>query len=198
MTERIPSPSYKIVLLGESLVGKTSLVNRFTTDKFDQTVSNTIGAAFITKPYSSSHPPHHTVEFQIWDTAGQERYLSLTPMYYRNAKVALVCIDLTNPTELLELAKYWMEQLKLHDCKIKLVGTKLDLVSATEYSELIDFARQSGLKVYLTSSKTGEGVSDIFDDIVDEIDPEFFEQWAKQKRLELQAKLSKPKKTSCC
>ena len=85
------SPPYKIVILGDWSVGKTSLVHRFTTNKFDEHTANAIGAAFITKEHHSNNNPEKKVKFEIWDTAGQERYRSLTPMYYRNAKTALVC-----------------------------------------------------------------------------------------------------------
>ena len=131
-------PPYKIVLLGDSSVGKTSLVHRFTTNRFDTHTPNTIGAAFITKVFA--HENHERkVKLEIWDTAGQERYRSLTPMYYRNARVALVCFDLSKFESTFNTAKYWIQQLELNNSsdsrekiEIRLVGTKRDLVSTID------------------------------------------------------------------
>lgn len=192
-SDDIPPPSYKIVLLGESSVGKTSLVHRFITNQFDIHTTNTIGAAFITKVYASSNNPDRKVKLQIWDTAGQERYRSLTPMYYRNAKIALICIDLQNFEQSFVTAKYWIEQLELNnsnvgeDIRIHLIGTKLDLLrnhnahgqqlSEEEIVEKLNEYRQnfpSIVKVHKTSSKDGTGITELFDEIIENIDEEFF------------------------
>lgn len=121
-----------MVLLGDSSVGKTSLVHRFTSGSFNPHSANTIGAAFISKEYTHKN---RTVKFEIWDTAGQERYKSLTPMYYRNALVALVCFDLSLPESSFERAKYWIDQLLTmgpSDIRIFVVGNKLDMIRNAE------------------------------------------------------------------
>jgi Ras-related protein Rab-5C len=79
--------------LGESAVGKSSIVLRFVKDQFDSYRESTIGAAFLTQTISLDE--NTTVKFEIWDTAGQERYKSLAPMYYRNANCAVVVYDIT-------------------------------------------------------------------------------------------------------
>jgi len=84
---------FKLVLLGESAVGKSSIVLRFVKDQFDSFRESTIGAAFLTQTISLDETT--TVKFEIWDTAGQERYKSLAPMYYRNANCAVVVYDIT-------------------------------------------------------------------------------------------------------
>ncbi|CAD6929619.1 unnamed protein product, partial [Tilletia laevis] len=84
---------FKLVLLGESAVGKSSLVLRYVKDQFDDYRESTIGAAFLTQTLSLD--PQTTIKFEIWDTAGQERYKSLAPMYYRNANCAVVVYDIT-------------------------------------------------------------------------------------------------------
>lgn len=171
-------PSYKIVVLGDSSVGKTSLVHRFTTNEFDQNLANTIGAAFITKDYLSETK---NLKFEIWDTAGQERYRSLTPMYYRNSKVALVCYDLTDIDQSFSKAKYWIDQLELNNessddrISIIVVGTKKDLVTHPNTSIVSDFVEANPhTHHYLTSAKTGEGITQIFDYIIDAIPEQFF------------------------
>ena len=84
---------YKLVLLGESAVGKSSLVLRFCRNTFSSNLESTIGAAFLTQTISLSQD---LMKFEIWDTAGQERYHSLAPMYYRGAHAAVVVYDLTS------------------------------------------------------------------------------------------------------
>lgn len=84
---------FKLVLLGESSVGKSSLVLRFVKGQFHEFQESTIGAAFLTQTVQIDDT---TVKFEIWDTAGQERYHSLAPMYYRGAQAAIVVYDITN------------------------------------------------------------------------------------------------------
>ena len=84
---------YKLVLLGDSAVGKSSLVLRFVRGQFFEYQESTIGAAFLTQTVALNDT---TVKFEIWDTAGQERYHSLAPMYYRGAAAAIVVYDITN------------------------------------------------------------------------------------------------------
>ncbi|RZF37426.1 hypothetical protein LSTR_LSTR011703 [Laodelphax striatellus] len=84
---------FKLVLLGESAVGKSSLVLRFVKGQFHEYQESTIGAAFLTQTVCLDET---TVKFEIWDTAGQERYHSLAPMYYRGAQAAIVVYDITN------------------------------------------------------------------------------------------------------
>merc|ERR1712137_340787 len=86
---------FKLVLLGDSAVGKSSLVLRFVRGQFFEYQESTIGAAFLTQTVALNDT---TVKFEIWDTAGQERYHSLAPMYYRGAAAAIVVYDITNRT----------------------------------------------------------------------------------------------------
>ena len=83
----------KLVLLGESAVGKSSLVLRFVKGQFHEYQESTIGAAYLSQTVCLDDT---TVKFEIWDTAGQERYESLAPMYYRGAQAAIVVFDITN------------------------------------------------------------------------------------------------------
>lgn len=173
-------PPYKIVLLGDSSVGKTSLVHRFTSGSFDPHLANTIGAAFILKDHTAQD---RTVKFEIWDTAGQERYKSLTPMYYRGAKVALVCFDLSLPTESFVRARYWIEQLGVlgpPDITIKVVGNKEDLASEADILMIQEFCNERQLTLVTTSSKMGKGILELFDLIVTEIDQEFFDKYREE------------------
>eukprot|EP01127_Copromyxa_protea_P003274 TRINITY_DN1310_c0_g1_i6.p1 TRINITY_DN1310_c0_g1~~TRINITY_DN1310_c0_g1_i6.p1 ORF type:complete len:141 (-),score=17.42 TRINITY_DN1310_c0_g1_i6:474-896(-) len=97
--------SCKVVLLGSSGVGKTSIVIRYVQSAFAADQQATIGASFWTKRL---HFVDNSITLQIWDTAGQERYRSITPMYYRGAQAAILVFDVTN-IESFENAQSWIE-----------------------------------------------------------------------------------------
>jgi small GTP-binding protein len=116
----------KVVLFGDTQVGKTSMLNRLTTGLFKET-SATVGAAFQTHTMGTARGP---VTIQIWDTAGQERYRALAPMYCRAANVVLLCFDITNHATF-EGAAVWADELRERaagDLQTILVGTKVDLL----------------------------------------------------------------------
>jgi len=94
--------NYKLVLLGDAAVGKSSSVERFVKNEFFEFQQPTIGAAFLTQTVALDD---YIVKFEIWDTAGQERYRSLAPMYYRGAAAALVVYDITVRIHLLVLRR---------------------------------------------------------------------------------------------
>nr|CAD7198808.1 unnamed protein product [Timema douglasi] len=119
---------FKLVLLGESAVGKSSLVLRFVKGQFHEYQESTIGAAFLTQTVCLDDT---TVKFEIWDTAGQERYHSLAPMYYRGAQAAIVVYDITNQ-DTFGRAKSWVKELQRQaspNIVIALSGNKADLAN---------------------------------------------------------------------
>ncbi|RFU32553.1 hypothetical protein B7463_g3773, partial [Scytalidium lignicola] len=159
---------FKLVLLGESAVGKSSIVLRFVKDAFDSYRESTIGAAFLTQTISLDDTT--TVKFEIWDTAGQERYKSLAPMYYRNANCAVVVYDITQASSL-DKAKAWVKELQRQaneNIIIALAGNKLDLVTeqpdkrAIEAADAEAYAKEAGLLFFETSAKTAENVRELF------------------------------------
>jgi len=155
---------FKLVLLGESAVGKSSLVLRFVKDQFDDYRESTIGAAFLTQTVTLDD--QSTVKFEIWDTAGQERYKSLAPMYYRNANCAVVVYDITQSASL-EKARTWIRELQRQadpSIVIALCGNKLDLAARRQVTqeEAQKYAEEEGLMWAETSAKSGEGVQEIF------------------------------------
>lgn len=99
---------FKLVLLGETAVGKSSLVLRFVKQQFFEYQESTIGAAFLTRTITVDDC---TIKYEIWDTAGQERYHSLAPMYYRGAACAIVVYDITNASSF-QRAKNWVKELQ--------------------------------------------------------------------------------------
>lgn len=156
--------SFKLVLLGESAAGKSSLVLRFVKDQFDDYRESTIGAAFLTQTVSLDE--NTTIKFEIWDTAGQERYKSLAPMYYRNANCAVVVYDITQPSSL-EKAKTWIRELQRQadsNIIIALAGNKADLASrrAVPTEEAEKYAAEENLLFLETSAKESYNVSELF------------------------------------
>jgi len=154
---------FKLVLLGDSAVGKSCLVVRFVRDEFFEFQEPTIGAAFLTQTVSLDDV---TVKFEIWDTAGQERYHSLAPMYYRGAQAAIVVYDISNQ-ESFAKAKNWVKELQRQaspNIVIALSGNKADLANkrVVEYEEAQSYADDNGLLFMETSAKTAMNVNDIF------------------------------------
>lgn len=154
---------FKLVLLGESAVGKSSLVLRFVKGQFHEYQESTIGAAFLTQTVCLDDA---TVKFEIWDTAGQERYHSLAPMYYRGAQVAIVVYDITTP-ESFNRAKTWVKELQRQaspNIVIALAGNKVDLEDKrmVEETDAKTYAQENGLLYIETSAKTATNVNELF------------------------------------
>ena len=165
-------PGYKLVLLGDASVGKTSLVGRFVTNHFNEAVETTVGAAFSTQSVTTDSG--RTVRYEIWDTAGQERFKSLAPMYYRNASCAVVVFDLTSESSF-HRAKDWVKQLALSnnpDIIIALAGNKSDIPSSQRQVKAEDvkqFVVEEGLIYMETSAKTGSNVQKLFETIANKL-----------------------------
>ncbi|CAL8281855.1 unnamed protein product [Merluccius merluccius] len=154
---------FKLVLLGESAVGKSSLVLRFVKGQFQEYQESTIGAAFLTQTVCLDET---TVKFEIWDTAGQERYHSLAPMYYRGAQAAIVVYDITN-ADTFSRAKTWVKELQRQaspNIVIALAGNKADMADtrAVEHQEAQVYADDNSLLFLETSAKTALNVNEVF------------------------------------
>jgi len=154
---------FKLVLLGESAVGKSSLVLRFVKGQFLDYQESTIGAAFLTQTVCLNDT---TVKFEIWDTAGQERYHSLAPMYYRGAQAAIVVYDITS-YDSFDRAKKWVKELQRQgnpNIVIALAGNKVDLASkrTVEIEESQAYSEENGILFMETSAKTAANVNELF------------------------------------
>jgi Ras-related protein Rab-5C len=159
---------FKLVLLGDSAVGKSCLVVRFVRDEFFEFQEPTIGAAFLTQTVTL---PDATVKFEIWDTAGQERYRSLAPMYYRGAAAAIVVFDITKKDSF-NGAKSWVKELQRRgdpNVVIALAGNKSDLEAKrkVQTEEVLAYAQDGGNDIiYMeTSAKTATNVRNLFVEI---------------------------------
>ena len=153
----------KLIFLGDQYVGKSSILNRFSQDKFEQEYQATIGLYFHSKNVSINNVP---VRLLLYDTAGQEKFKSLIPMYIRDANIILVVYDITNKDSFIH-TEHWVNEtkdLKREDAIFVLVGNKIDLeenrIVSTKEAE--DFATEKGFLFYEVSAKTGEKVEDLF------------------------------------
>jgi len=160
------SYQFKLVLLGDSAVGKSSLVLRFVKKQFYEYQESTIGAAFLTQTVNVKD---YIVKFEIWDTAGQERYHSLAPMYYRGAAAAVVVYDLTNRQSYVR-AKSWVKELQRQgnpNIVIALAGNKFDLQDKRQIDpeEARAYADENGIFFMETSAKTDHNVTGLFETI---------------------------------
>ena len=156
------SKKYKAVLLGESGVGKTSLVVRLVKNEYQQQHS-TVGASFFR--YGVTLEDGNVINFDLWDTAGQERYKSLASMYYRGSAAALVVYDITS-IESFDRARYWIRELRSNspDTIISLVGNKCDMEEERQVTmeEGRELAQECGLMHFEASAQEGIRVQHIF------------------------------------
>jgi len=161
---------FKVVVIGDSGVGKSNLLSRFTRDEFNIESKSTIGVEFATRSVSVAGK---TIKAQIWDTAGQERYRAITSAYYRGAVGALVVYDITKDVSFENVEK-WLTELKENataDITMLLVGNKTDLAAqravSTEQGKA--YATERGITFLEASALTASNVEASFLQILSEI-----------------------------
>jgi len=170
MTESNYDYLFKVVLIGDSGVGKSNLLSRFTRNEFNLDSKSTIGVEFATR---SIHVDGKTVKAQIWDTAGQERYRAITSAYYRGAVGALLVYDIAKHATYVNVTR-WLKELRDHadsNIVIMLVGNKSDLkhLRAVPTEEAKAFAAENGLSFIETSALDSSNVESAFQNILTEI-----------------------------
>ncbi|ELT99690.1 hypothetical protein CAPTEDRAFT_6450 [Capitella teleta] len=156
----------KLCLLGDSGVGKSSIVHRFVYDSFRPAMTSTIGAAFLTKTVIVDGT---TYKYQIWDTAGQEKYRALAPMYYRGAAAAIIVYDITQESSF-RATKSWITELQKHaspNIVLAIAGNKLDLddLRDVQYSTALSYADKQGTVFVETSAKSAANIPALFMEI---------------------------------
>lgn len=161
MTDDIPS--YKIIFLGDQGVGKSSILNRFYQDKFEEDYQATIGLDFHSKNVEINGVNARVL---LYDTAGQEKFKSLIPMYIRDANIIIVVYDIS-VEESFTHTEYWVNEtkdLKKDNAIFVLVGNKKDLEEkrAVPTNKANDYSKEKGFLFYEVSAKTGEGVQELF------------------------------------
>ena len=159
----------RVVLIGDTQVGKTSLVYRFVRSNFEEQQKSTIGAVFHT--YEQKYNGNDVV-MQIWDTAGQEKYRSLGPIYYRDAVAGICVFDMTNKESFLGIEK-WINEFRRHTVEpiIYIVGNKVDIEDKVviDREDALHLAETHGAKLFFASAKTGQNVNEIFTGLFNEL-----------------------------
>ena len=156
----------KLVLVGNTSVGKTCVVRKTTTGAFTEDSVPTLGASYVSKLVTVGNVD---VRLQIWDTAGQERYRGMTPMYYRGGQVAIIMYAI-NDRSSFDGVFQWLDSLKENadpDIILFLVANKCDLDSdrLVTSEEGNSCAEKIGAHFYEVSAKTGQGIEDLFGEI---------------------------------
>jgi small GTP-binding protein len=156
--------SLKVVIVGDTKVGKSCILSRFVNGSFDHCSPSTIGAAFLTKVVTTNKG---SMRLQLWDTAGLEKFRSLSPMYYRKASVVVLVFDVTSKSSFKNLED-WMVEIAgeaPQGIKLVVIGNKIDLVEERVISTQAGKEAAAAMNAVLygeTSGLTGEGVNEIF------------------------------------
>ena len=150
----------KVVVAGDSAVGKTSLIRRYCEGKFEHTRVTTIGVDFQTQTVEL---PERTVKLSIWDMAGQDRFAVVRSAFYRGSRAAVLVYDVTDPQTLADLVR-WREEIltAVQEQPFLVVGNKVDLERVVTEEKGKVFAESIGALYLETSALTGSGVPGLF------------------------------------
>eukprot|EP00054_Salpingoeca_dolichothecata_P008373 m.47691 g.47691 ORF g.47691 m.47691 type:complete len:215 (+) comp17689_c0_seq2:186-830(+) len=161
---------FKAVLLGQTRVGKTSLLQRYLYNHFEETFQPTIGIDFLSNNLTVNN---HTIRLQLWDAAGSDRFSSLIPSYIRDAAAAVIVYDISDRSSFEQVNK-WVDQVRSQrqeNVVLFLVGNKCDLQhkrQVTHY-EGEKKARDIGARFFETSAKSGKDVHKLFQTVGEEL-----------------------------
>ena len=154
----------KLVIIGDTDVGKTCIATRYSTGQFDSSTSATVGAACIEKEVTFDGQQYL---LSMWDTAGQETYRNLVPMYFRNAEIAFIVFDVTNPKTSKSIG-FWIQSLN-DNCQVKpiilLAANKCDLEAERKIDseDVQKLGNDFNIPYFETSAKTGYGIAKLFE-----------------------------------
>ncbi|CAG9558373.1 unnamed protein product [Danaus chrysippus] len=194
--------NFKVVLLGEGCVGKTSLLLRYIEDKYNDKHLTTLQATFLNKKLNINGK---RINLSIWDTAGQEKFHALGPIYYRNSNGAILVYDITDEDSFGKV-KNWVKELRKmlgSDIVLVIAGNKIDLEQdrTVPLEEAESYAVMVGARHFNTSAKMNQGVEELFLELTREM-TERFEQnsqadVSRTSRV-LVVEDEAPQQSSCC
>ncbi len=161
---------FKLILIGDSSVGKSNILLQYLKGQFDPNSKATVGVEFGTKNIEINNKK---IKIQIWDTAGQERYRSITSAYYRGAKGAFIVYDITRKTTFDNIDR-WVADLKANgddNISIVLIGNKLDLEDKREVQKDEGVKKSEEFKTAFmeTSALNGDNIDKAFDELIEQI-----------------------------
>jgi small GTP-binding protein len=160
------SNTCKIVLVGDSGVGKTCIISRFVNVRFDKSQMTTACPSFCTKEIE--YPKYKkTINLDIWDTAGQEIYRSISKLFYKGASIGILVYDISNQGSFKSIKEYWYKELKENtdnNTFFFLVGNKADLFEQEQVKEeeAKEYASSINAEFYLTSAKNNIRITELF------------------------------------
>jgi len=161
----VPAISEKIIVIGETNVGKSCLVRRFCENVFEEHYKPTIGIDFFVRKYEVFDVPF---DLNIWDTAGQEVFRSVSQAYYRGASAAVIVFSMYDPKTLAAVS-YWADEVKSGNPEgipLFLVGSKSDMPHVVSAGSIISACQELGAECFQVSAKTKQGVDELFDRVM--------------------------------
>ena len=193
----------KVTLIGESSVGKTSIINRYTRDAFTQELESTLGAN-----YSQKKIERHgkKIRLDLWDTAGQEKYRAIGRHFYKDSYIVCLVYDITNKESFERIKTVWYPELKEHGEKTKilaLVGNKIDkyLDEQVNEDDVKKYAEEINAINKRTSAMEGTNIEDLFNSLVDKYLKEIAGMIIEEEKIKIKKddlKNDKQKKKGCC
>ena len=199
----------QLLVIGDSSVGKTSLITRYTNGTFKEEYLATVGLDYYSKVEAINN---QTINIKLWDTVGQERYKALTQNFFRSAEGVLLTFDVTNIDSFNNL-KDWIGSIKTNMegknifLPLIIVGNKIDMEDSREINkeDAVKFASDNNYKYFETSAKTGEGVDDAVRDLVnqvmnqgDQLDDQKIEARKSVQLKDANVESDEVKKKGCC
>ena len=193
----------KVTLIGESSVGNTSIINRYTRDAFTQELESTLGAN-----YSQKKIERHgkKIRLDLWDTAGQEKYRAIGRHFYKDSYIVCLVYDITNKESFERIKTVWYPELKEHGEKTKilaLVGNKIDkyLDEQVNEDDVKKYAEEINAINKRTSAMEGTNIEDLFNSLVDKYLKEIAGMIIEEEKIKIKKddlKNDKQKKKGCC
>ena len=164
----------QLLIIGNSIVGKTSILTKYTSKSYTESYVATVGLDFFTKDETIDNK---IIRIKIWDTAGQERYKAITKCFFQRAQGIIIVFDVTNKRSFDDL-KMWIDSINsqskltedLENMPIIIIGNKIDLPKRVIDKETaLNFAKEQNLDYYETSAKTGEGIDNAIKELVKKV-----------------------------
>ena len=191
---------FKLILIGSSNVGKTSIIKQLTSQEFNDNFISTIGVHFYTKKLFIDDKK---IEFLIFDTAGIEKFKSVTKNYYKNCNVCIIVFDVTDKQsfeDVFEWFKFYKENCSKENNKIFLFGNKIDkkFERSVNAEEIDDFCKRNNLIYYETSAKDGKNINDVFKNVGKKLIENVNDGNEKENNINLNNEKNEEIKIFCC